>query len=106
MKLIAPFVLIVSLAGSPVWAWDLSSVLRNSDTPAQFKVIHVNDLIHLRASQKARVIVLDANYAAIRDQEGVIPGAVMLSSESNYNVATELPHDKTAKLIFYCYNKA
>jgi rhodanese-related sulfurtransferase len=37
-----------------------------------------------------------------RAREGVIPGAVLLSSDNEYDVAKELPPRKDARLVFYC----
>ena len=69
-----------------------------------FKVIHVSDLVALRADPKAAVTVLDANAPDFRAREGVIPGAVLLSSDNKYDVAKELPPRKDARLVFYCAN--
>ena len=33
---------------------------------------------------------------------GVIPGAHLLTSDDKYDVAKELPRNKSAKLVFYC----
>ncbi len=69
-----------------------------------FKLIHVNDLVALRAAPSAAVTVLDANAPDFRAREGVIPGAVLLSSDNKYDVAKELPPRKDARLVFYCAN--
>ena len=69
-----------------------------------FKLIHVNDLVALRTAPKAAVTVLDANAPDFRAREGVIPGAVLLSSDNKYDVAKELPPQKDARLVFYCAN--
>jgi rhodanese-related sulfurtransferase len=66
-----------------------------------FKLIHVNDLVALRAAPNA-VTVLDANAPDVRAREGVIPGAVLLSSDNQYDVTKELPPRKDARLVFYC----
>lgn len=104
-RVIALLAMVVLAAPNLAPAFDFSSLLGSSDTP-RFKIIHVNDLAGLRASHQQKVVVLDANYPPVRNHEGVIPGAVMLSSESRYDVTKELPHDKSAKLVFYCHNKA
>ena len=70
----------------------------------RFKLIHVNDLVALRAAPNAAVTVLDANAPDFRAREGVIPGAVLLSSDNKYDVAKELPPQKDARLVFYCAN--
>lgn len=48
-----------------------------------------------------KAIPVDANGKQTRDTQGVIPGAVLLTSSSAYAV-TELPADKNSKLVFYC----
>ena len=48
-------------------------------------------------------IPVDANGKETRTKQGVIPGAVLLTSSSSYAVS-ELPADKNAKLVFYCAN--
>jgi signal transduction histidine kinase len=98
-------VLILLAAAPSAGAFDLPSLLGSSDKQ-DFKIVHVNDLVRMKASNQPKVVVLDANFSAVREQEGVIPGAVLLSSESAYDVSTELPRDKTAKLVFYCFDKA
>lgn len=69
-----------------------------------FKLIHVNDLVTLRTAPNAPVTVLDANAPDFRAREGIIPGAVLLSSDNKYDVAKELPPWKDARLVFYCAN--
>ena len=51
-----------------------------------------------------KAIPVDANGKETRQSQGVIPGAVLLTSSSQYAV-TELPADKTSKLVFYCANQ-
>ncbi len=47
---------------------------------------------------------IDANGKETRSSQGVIPGAVLLTSSSGYAVS-ELPADKNTKLVFYCANQ-
>ena len=49
-------------------------------------------------------IPVDANGKETRSSQGVIPGAVLLTSSSTYDVK-ELPADKNSKLVFYCANQ-
>ncbi len=49
-------------------------------------------------------IPVDANGKETRASQGVIPGAVLLTSSSTYDVK-ELPADKSSKLVFYCANQ-
>jgi rhodanese-related sulfurtransferase len=54
----------------------------------------------LAATPKAAIF--DANGQKIRQEYGVIPGAKLLNDASDYDLASTLPADKAAKLIFYC----
>jgi hypothetical protein len=83
--------LAVVLAG-PAWAAE------------PFKSIHVDDLAPLVAKHASGVWIYDANPPSTRERDGVIPGAHLLSSFNNYDVAQELPPAKDAKLVFYCAN--
>ena len=58
----------------------------------------------LLADKNSHVFVYDADPANSREKMGVIPGAIVLSSWNKFDVATELPRDKNAKLVFYCHN--
>ena len=51
--------------------------------------------------QQAQVV--DANDPSFRTKNGVIPGAVLLTSATEYSVK-ELPSKKDGALIFYCAN--
>lgn len=46
---------------------------------------------------------VDCNSAATRKRAGVVPGAILVTDHDAY-AASELPADKTAKLVFYCAN--
>ncbi len=46
---------------------------------------------------------VDANGDATRKHEGVVPGAVLLTSSTDYKLS-ELPADKAKNLVFYCAN--
>lgn len=50
-----------------------------------------------------QITALDCNPELTRKRMGVVPGAILLSSHDSY-AASELPADKTAKLVFYCMN--
>ncbi|MFZ9889645.1 MAG: rhodanese-like domain-containing protein [Myxococcota bacterium] len=50
------------------------------------------------------VTVVDVNGAQTREKMGVIPGAVLLSSSSSFDMKV-LPADKAASLVFYCSNE-
>jgi len=67
-----------------------------------FKLIHVDDVVGMLGASDGSVTLLDANGTDFRNKEGVIPGAVLLSSYSKYDVDKELPSRKDAPLVFYC----
>ena len=94
-------------AAAPAFTYDLPKILGGSGDQANintFKLIHVTDLASLMNDKTANLHIYDANVAETRDKFGVIPGAQLLSSDDNYNVATTLPANKTAPLVFYCAN--
>ena len=50
-----------------------------------------------------KVRAVDCNTDATRKHMGVVPGAVLISDDESF-AASELPADKTTKLVFYCMN--
>ncbi len=86
----------------PALAIDLQSLFGSSE-PNNFKIIHVQDLDRLMKDPGAHVNIYDVNPVDVRAQTGTIPGARLLPSD-NFDVATELPPNKNAKLVFYCHN--
>lgn len=44
---------------------------------------------------------VDCNSERTRKKLGVVPGAIVISDEESFG-ASELPADKTTKLVFYC----
>ena len=106
--IVLAFTAIVALAAAtPAFAFDLPKLLggtgdeQNLDT---FKIIHVADLASLMSNKTPDLHVYDANSSETRDKFGVIPGAQLLSSDDDYNVATTLPAKKSDPLVFYCAN--
>lgn len=94
-----------AIAGDGSSAWDkLSALLGVTHEDENIKLIDVADLAALRADPNSHVVILDANVVPTRDRYGVIPGARLLSSYDNYDVATELPAAKNSRLVFYCAN--
>jgi len=73
-----------------------------TETNEGFRLLHVNDVASLVDGPGKKVTLLDANGTDFREREGVIPGAVLLSSYKGYDVAKELPPEKDAPLVFYC----
>src|ERR1700691_1485052 len=97
------------LAASPALSFDLGKMLGGpGEAPnlQTFKLIHVADLAAMVVNQASGVQIYDANEPETRTKYGVIPGAHLLASDDGYNVATTLPADKQAKLVFYCANTA
>ena len=68
-----------------------------------FKMMDVKDLVAAMSSERPPT-VCDANSKETRKRVGVIPGAVLLTSSSKYDVAKELPVDRNTPLVFYCAN--
>jgi hypothetical protein len=94
-----------AMAGGGSSAWGkLSALLGNKREDENFKLIHVADLAALKADPNSDVVILDANVEPTREKYGVIPGARLLTSYDDYDLATELPPAKNAKLVFYCAN--
>lgn len=85
----------------------LPGLARADDAKAKdgFRLIHVADLVRMQKAPFSRVQVFDANHQDFREENGVIPGAKLLSSYRTYDVAKELPADKSTPLVFYCANK-
>lgn len=56
-----------------------------------------------RAIAAKQITPVDCNSDMARKHTGVVPGAILLTDDANY-AASELPADKTTKLVFYCAN--
>jgi len=94
-------------AAPPARSLDLPKILGGNDSDQNlntFKLIHVSDLASLINDKDAKLHIYDANGPDTRDKYGVIPGAQLLTSEDNYDIATTLPASKSAPLVFYCAN--
>jgi hypothetical protein len=50
-----------------------------------------------------QLTAVDCNGDRTRKKLGVLPGAIAVSDEESF-AASELPADKTTKLVFYCAN--
>jgi len=95
---------ILFVAATSASAVDIGSII-NSDRPVDnFALIQVSDLVSLMHSGK-KFWLYDANANATREKYGIIPGAKLLSSDDHYDVVSELPPEKSAKLVFYCANQ-
>ena len=52
-----------------------------------------------------QITAVDVNGDGTRKKMGVVPGAIRLSDDENF-AASELPADKSTKLVFYCRNES
>jgi rhodanese-related sulfurtransferase len=68
------------------------------------ELVGVDDVASWQAS-RSDVTLCDANNDDTRARFGVIPGALLLSSYRDYDVAAELPADKRRTLVFYCHSE-
>lgn len=67
------------------------------------KEISVKEVQQYVVSKAASVAILDVNNDNAREDAGVVPGAILLTSYNQYALS-ELPKDKNTTLVFYCYN--
>ena len=63
------------------------------------KKVTIPELAKLSSAKQATI--LDANDNAFRAKNGIIPGAILLTSSSEFALA-ELPAAKDTKIVFYC----
>src|ERR1043166_976837 len=75
-----------------------------TQAPQRFRSLHVADLVPLLAAGDSRVFLYDANVESTRLHVGIIPGARLLPTAHDYDLAREMPRDKASRLVFYCAN--
>jgi len=68
------------------------------------KVITVDQLNSL-LKKKSAVSLYDVNVDSTREHVGIIPGAKLINSSSQYDLAATLPPIKSSPLVFYCANE-
>jgi len=51
-----------------------------------------------------QIMPVDCNDTDLRKQLGVLPGAILVSQYDTF-AASELPADKSTKLVFYCHDE-
>lgn len=73
-----------------------------ASVPEGATVVSVDEAQALHQAGKATFV--DVNGKGVRNKFGVVPGAILLSSSTNYDPAAELPEDKSTPLVFYCAN--
>ena len=99
--------LFLSLAVSASLFVPAAALACEGDAPQQAKMMEpakatVAEVASWTKAKKATPV--DANGQSTRSSQGVIPGAVLLTSSSQYDVK-ELPTAKDTKLVFYCANQ-
>lgn len=99
MKAIVPAFAAVLVLAAPAAA--LACDGHASASAAEIKKVSVAELVKLQ--QQRDVHVVDVNSPKTRSEQGVIPGATLLTSSANYELK-ELPSSKEATLVFYCAN--
>ena len=92
---------ILSMIAAPILL--LVGIALAAEPTEGFKIIHVQDLADLLAKQPKATWIYDADPPRVREKEGVIPGAKLLSSSSSYDLG-DLPEAKDSTLVFYCHN--
>lgn len=68
-------------------------------TGEQFSTMTLDEVEQAITANQATAV--DCNGDRTRKKLGVVPGAVLVTDDEAY-AASELPADKTRKLIFYC----
>jgi hypothetical protein len=105
VAMIGAAILVAALGmGAPAHSLSIGDLLSKVEGDQGFKIIHVSDLAAMMAKPGSKLMVFDANPPDVRETEGVIPGAHLLSSSGHYDVASELPADKNTPLVFYCHD--
>lgn len=95
-KTTVPFALAAAVALLALSACDTA---KTTDEAAEAKVITVAELA--AGVEKGAITPCDSNGEDTRKEHGTLPGAVLLSSYAEYDVA-ELPKDKSRPLAFFC----
>lgn len=67
---------------------------------ATLKSLTVKQFAELQKAGTAKPV--DANGQKTRSENGVVPGAILLTSATQYEPSKELPAQKDAQLVFYC----
>jgi rhodanese-related sulfurtransferase len=70
--------------------------------PAAAQEATVADVVRWTKANEA--VPVDANEQQVRTNEGIITGAVLLTSSAQYALS-ELPANKASRLVFYCANE-
>lgn len=87
----------------PSAAWACDGAHMASAPKPEVKQVNVQQVVELQ--KKLAVYVYDANSEKTRANQGVIPGASLLTSATTYDVQKELTPVKDAPIVFYCANE-
>ncbi|MFN0062732.1 MAG: rhodanese-like domain-containing protein [Myxococcaceae bacterium] len=88
------------LFATPVLAEHHEGEKAKIDGHDEFKKLTVKEASAMKAAGTATMV--DANGAETRAKYGYVPGAVLLSDASSFDVVKELPAAKDRTLVFYC----
>jgi rhodanese-related sulfurtransferase len=91
-------------AASTSWGWSTEACDQALDpraqwTPREPREATVAEVARWKAASAA--VPVDTSSQQTRAREGVIPGAVLLTSSAEYALQ-ELPSDHSTRLVFYC----
>jgi len=89
----------VTILASAVSLAGCHSVVGKKPGAEAVKIVSVEEVAGFVKAKSATVY--DANGAETRQKYGVVPGAILLSDHEAYPLS-ELPSEKSLKLVFYC----
>jgi rhodanese-related sulfurtransferase len=85
------------------FAFSFAAIFLTACASGRATDVSVNTVQQLVSTKSASVAIVDVNDDETRITKGMVPGAIKLSSYDKYAMI-ELPADKNATLVFYCYN--
>src|SRR5438045_1954059 len=92
-------ILLAAVLGLGAMAGCSKGKAEHSEAESNLPTMSIDDVDKALAANE--VTVVDCNGDKTRKKNGVLPGAILISDEEAF-VASELPADKTRKLVFYC----
>jgi hypothetical protein len=93
------FLLAALLAVSSASGCSKDDPAKTASSSAEFPTMTLDEVDKAVTANEATAV--DCNGDRTRKKLGVVPGAVLVTDDEAY-AASELPADKTRKLIFYC----
>lgn len=93
-------------AGSQAPAETTTTTTNPTAPPAEKHDYREIDLDEALALHKSGAAFFDVNYDDFRQEHGIVTGAKLIDSPARYDVATTLPADKNAAMIFYCTSRS